>query len=163
MHTGMRRGELAGLRWKDIDLSGSTLTVAQQRTMANYEVVAIKPKGKSQRQLQLADSTVAVLTEHRKRQRLERVAVGPAWTDTGYVFVDELGKPYLPQIIYAMFVCACKRADVPAIRLYELRHTMATLSPPECKPASTRRSSRSNSATAPSTSPSTSTPTSPRW
>ena len=128
MHTGMRRGELAGLRWKDIDLAGCTLTVAQQRTTANYEVVAIKPKGKSQRQLQLADSTVAVLTEHRKRQRLERVAVGPAWTDTGYVFVDELGQPYHPQSIYAMFIRACKRADVPAIRLHDLRHTMATLS-----------------------------------
>ncbi len=128
MHTGMRRGELAGLRWKDVDLSGSTLTVAQQRTTANYEVVAIKPKGKSQRQLQLADSTVDVLTEHRKRQRLERVAVGPAWTDTGYVFVDEFGKPYHPQSIYAMFIRACKRADVPAIRLHDLRHTMATLS-----------------------------------
>ncbi|MEO7396927.1 MAG: site-specific integrase [Ilumatobacteraceae bacterium] len=71
MHTGMRRGELAGLRWKDVDLAGATLTVAQQRTTANYEIVVIKPKGKSQRQLQLADSTVAALDAHRKRQRLE--------------------------------------------------------------------------------------------
>jgi integrase len=127
MHTGMRRGELAGLRWKDIDLPGSTLTVAQQRTTANYEIVTIKPKGKSQRQLQLADATIAVLTEHRRRQRLERLAAGPAWIDTGYVFVDELGQPYHPQSIYAMFIRACKRADVPAIRLHDLRHTMATL------------------------------------
>ena len=127
MHTGMRRGELAGLRWKDVDLPGNTLTVAQQRTTANYEIVTIKPKGKSQRQLQLADATVSVLTEHRRRQRLERVAAGPGWVDTGYVFVDEFGQPYHPQSIYAMFIRAYKRADVPAIRLHDLRHTMATL------------------------------------
>ena len=127
IHTGMRRGELAGIRWKDIDLVGGTLTVAQQRTCANYEVVAIKPKGKSQRQLQLAPSTIAALAEHRKAQRIERVAAGPAWADTGYVFVDEVGQPYHPQSIYAMFIRACKRADVPAIRLHDLRHTMATL------------------------------------
>jgi integrase len=73
--------------------------------------------------------TVALHTGLRrgKRQRLERIAAGPAWTDTGYVFIDEFGQPYHPQSIYSMFVRACSRADVPPIRLHDLRHTMATL------------------------------------
>lgn len=45
LHTGLRRGELAGLRWKDVDLDDCTLTVAQQRTNANHEIVVSTPKG----------------------------------------------------------------------------------------------------------------------
>ena len=54
LHTGLRRGELAGLRWSDLDLDAGTLTVAQQRTTANHAVVITTPKAKSQRQLLLA-------------------------------------------------------------------------------------------------------------
>jgi integrase len=65
LHTGMRRGELAGLRWKDVDLDDGTLTVAQQRTNADHEVVISAPKGRSQRQIVLAPATVAALRQHR--------------------------------------------------------------------------------------------------
>jgi integrase len=127
LHTGLRRGELAGLRWKDVDLDAETLTVAQQRTNANHEVVVSAPKSKSQRQLVLAPSTVTALSLHRRRQRAERLAVGPAWSDTGYVFVDEAGQPYHPQRYLPMFHTACERAGIPKIRLHDVRHTMATL------------------------------------
>jgi integrase len=127
LHTGLRRGELAGLRWKDVDLDAETLTVAQQRTNAGHQVVVMAPKAKSQRQLLLAPATVAALGAHRKRQRAERLALGPAWTNTGYVFVDEAGEPYHPQRLLKMFEHAIRRAGVPAIRLHDLRHTMATL------------------------------------
>jgi predicted nucleotidyltransferase len=60
LHTGMRRGELAGLRWSDVDLDAGTLTVAQQRTSANYEEVIAAPKAKSHRQLLLAPRSIAV-------------------------------------------------------------------------------------------------------
>ena len=59
LHTGLRRGELAGLRWSDVDLDEGTLTVAQQRTSANYVTVVTAPKAKSHRQLLLAPATVA--------------------------------------------------------------------------------------------------------
>jgi len=96
LHTGLRRGELAGLRWTDIDLRGGTITVAQQRTTANHAIVVTTPKAKSQRQLLLAPATVAALKGHRQRQRQERMALGPAWTDSKYVFVDEAGVEYHP-------------------------------------------------------------------
>jgi integrase len=127
LHTGMRRGELAGLRWKDVDLDAGTLTVAQQRTNANHEVVVSTPKARSQRQILLAPTTVAALRQHRTVQLQERLALGQAWTDTGYVFVDEAGQPYHPHSYLAMFRRACARAGVPPIRLHDVRHTMATL------------------------------------
>jgi integrase len=85
------------------------------------------PKAKSHRQLLLAPHTVSALERHRKLQRLERVALGPAWKDSGYVFVDELGEPYHPQGLRWLFEQAVQRAGVPLIRLHDLRHTMATL------------------------------------
>jgi integrase len=127
LHTGMRRGELAGLRWKDVDLDDGTLTVAQQRTNANHEVVIAAPKGRSQRQIVLAPATVAALRQHRAEQLRERLALGEAWADTGYIFVEEAGQPYHPHSYLTMFRRACARADVPPIRLHDLRHTMATL------------------------------------
>jgi integrase len=127
LHTGMRRGELAGLRWKDVDLDDGTLTVAQQRTNANHEVVIAAPKGRSQRQIVLAPATVAALRQHRAEQLRERLALSEAWADTGYIFVEEAGQPYHPHSYLTMFRRACARADVPPIRLHDLRHTMATL------------------------------------
>jgi integrase len=127
LHTGLRRGELAGLRWSDVDLREGTVTIAQQRTTASYQVVVSAPKAKSHRQLLLAPHTVAALERHRKQERVERIGLGPAWQDSGYVFVDELGAPYHPQRIRVLFEQAARAAELPLIRLHDLRHTMATL------------------------------------
>ena len=127
LHTGLRRGELAGLRWRDVDLDAGTLTVAQQRTTANYTVVITTPKAKSQRQLLLAPATVAALRGHLQRQRKERMALGPDWTDSGYVFVDEAGVEIHPQRFTKLFDEVLKRTGAPKIRLHDLRHTMASL------------------------------------
>jgi integrase len=127
LHTDMRRGELAGLRWSVVDLDAGTLTVAQQRTSANYEEVIAAPKAKSHRQLLLAPATVAALRDHLRRQREERLRLGPAWTDSGNLFVDEAGVEYHPQRSTKLFAEAAEKAGVPKIRLHDTRHTMATL------------------------------------
>ncbi len=127
LHTGFRRGEMAGLRWSDVDLDGGTLTVAQQRTTANHLTVIATPKAKSQRQLILAPPTIAALRGHRRRQQEERLRLGPAWTDSGYVFVDEAGEPLHPHRITKLFENAVVKVGVPKIRLQDTRHTMATL------------------------------------
>ena len=126
LHTGMRRGELAGLRWSDVDLEVGTLTISQQRTTAGSKTVTTTPKARSQRQLLLADSTVDALRAHLDRQTAERAAAGVAWVESGYVFVDESGEPFLPQRLTKMFAAAVARAGVPKIRLHDVRHTMAT-------------------------------------
>jgi integrase len=126
LNTGMRRGELAGLRWADVDLDGATIAVTQQRTTAHYKVVVAEPKARSRRVIPVDTAVVEALRAHRRRQLEERLLVGPAWTDSGYVFVDELGVPYHPGRLSELFGRSCRAVGVPPIRLHDLRHTMAT-------------------------------------
>ncbi len=127
LNTGMRRGELAGLRWQDIDFDGSALAVTQQRTTADYRVVVSEPKARSRRVINLDASVLNALRAHRRHQREERLAAGPGWEDSGYVFVDEIGRPYHPGRLLHMLHQACQSVGVPPIRLHDLRHTMATV------------------------------------
>ena len=126
LNTGMRRGELAGLRWHDVDLPVHTLAVTQQRAVADHRVVIAEPKARSRRVITLDASVCDALTAHRRRQLEERLAAGPGWVDSGYVFVDEIGQPYHPQRLRIMLERASRDAGVPPIRLHDLRHTMAT-------------------------------------
>lgn len=127
MTTGMRRGELAGLRWIDLDLDGARLRVASARVVVNHTVLAETPKSKSSaRTIALDAGTVASLRAHRRRQAEERLAAGPAWSDTGLVFTREDGLGYHPQRMTTMFHAAAKRAGLPVIALHALRHSYAT-------------------------------------
>jgi integrase len=82
--TGMRRGEVLGLRWRDVDLAAGRLSVVHTLILAHYQVKVSEPKtGKGRRSVALDPDTVDVLRVHRKLQRDERLAWGPAWQDTG--------------------------------------------------------------------------------
>lgn len=81
--TGLRRGELAGLRWADLDLDVGVLHVRQQRVQIGYEVVEGPPKSKTgERSVQLDPSTVDVLRGHALAQEAERVLAGDLWQAT---------------------------------------------------------------------------------
>lgn len=83
---GLRRGELAGLRWSDVDLRHATLSVVEQRTTdADWQIVTKERKGTSRRTIDLGPVAVAALREHRTRVLGER-STGEAWTDSGLVF-----------------------------------------------------------------------------
>jgi integrase len=125
--TGLRRGELLGLRWQDIDLAAGRLEVVETRTVADGEVIGPPKTSAGARVLGLDADTVAVLTAWRKRLVAERLAAGPAWTDSGRVFVDELGAPPHPETATGWWTAAVTRAGVRRIRLHDARHTAATL------------------------------------
>jgi integrase len=126
--TGMRRGEALGLRWSDVDLTKSRLTVNRALTVVDSALVWSSPKtARSRRSLSLDPETVAVLRAHRKRQAEERLAAGPAWSENNLVFCTELGEPQHPDRFTRAFGAATRRAGVPTIRLHDLRHTWATL------------------------------------
>ena len=82
--TGLRRSEVAGLRWDDVELDRKTLAVRHTRVAVDYRVEDSEPKsGKSRRLVALDDPTVLALRQHRKRQLEERLAAGPVWQDSG--------------------------------------------------------------------------------
>jgi integrase len=125
---GARRGELLGLRWGDIDLDAGTLRIGRARVLVGGQVIEKAPKSDNgYRTLPLDDALVGALRELRKRQREERLAAGPAYTDAGYVVADETGVPVHPEWFTDEFHRVAARAGVPRIRLHDSRHTTNSL------------------------------------
>lgn len=93
--SGLRRGEIGGLRWFDVDQSEKTLTVRMARVTAAGKAVENDPKtNASSRTLPLDEGLAAVLRAGRKRQAEERLALGPSYGEGDYVACDEAGRPY---------------------------------------------------------------------
>lgn len=125
--TGMRRGEVAGLRWSDLDLDGATAAVTQTRVVIGYTVSESTPKtARGRRVVALDGPTVAALRAHRAAQLAERLAA-PAWTETGLVFVRADGTPVHPQYLYTRFRALARRGGLEPIAFHGLRHSHATL------------------------------------
>jgi integrase len=127
---GLRRGELAGLRWDRVDLDElRRLQITRSRVSVSGKVVE-RGKAKTsagRRSIPLDAGLIDVLRAHRERQLFEQRAWGESWQDCGYVFVREDGSPYHPESISQRFDRLCSRAGVRRIRLHDLRHTAATL------------------------------------
>ncbi|MEV4581530.1 tyrosine-type recombinase/integrase [Nonomuraea jabiensis] len=125
---GLRRGEGAGLRWKDVDLNAGSAGVHWQITQLGWETIQGKPKTEaSDRVIALDADTVTALRNHRKAQAVERLAAGEAWVDSGFVFTDEIGRPLHPQHVSDRFYLLSYEAGLPPVRLHDLRHGAASL------------------------------------
>lgn len=126
--TGLRRGEVLGLRWGDIDLEPGRLAVRQTLVSVAYETKFSTPKTKrGRRSVSLNATTVMALRSHRKRQLQDRMAWGPAYQDSGLVVTREDGSLVHPDRFTQMFDKHVKNSGLPRIRLHDLRHTHATL------------------------------------
>jgi integrase len=127
--TGMRRGEVLGLRWRDVDFDAGDLAIANTRTPVKSEIVTGPPKtARSRRQVFLDEWTLDVLRAQRRSQAADRLAAGPAWNaDEDYVFTDEVGVPVNPNSVSKRFDTIVRKSDLPRIRLHDLRHTYATV------------------------------------
>ena len=125
---GVRRGELAGLRWKHVDLDAGVLQIAETRITVNGKPAASTPKtAAGRRTIPLDESLVALLRSHRARQAQERLAAGSAFDRAGYLIADELGRPYAPERISDRFQRLQEELELPRIRLHDCRHTAASL------------------------------------
>jgi integrase len=123
----MRRGEVAGLRWADVDLEVGRVSPRRPRVVVNYEVVVSEPRtAKGRRSLALDPATVAAPREHRTRQLEQRLVVGPRWQDSGLVFARPAGRPIHPERFSRWFEQHTRAAGLPKIRLYDVRHRYAT-------------------------------------
>src|SRR4030095_567283 len=102
--TGMRRAELAGLRWVDVDLDAARLSPRRPRVGVNYRVPEPEPRTRGgKRSRPLAPAPLAALQQHKTRQDQERAEVGSAWRDSGLVFTRPDGAPIHPDLITDWF------------------------------------------------------------
>jgi integrase len=116
VYYGLRRGELAGLDWANLDLSNRRLHVRGD----------VKSEG-SDRSFKIDPATAVVLETWRERQLFEALEWGDGWTDTGRVFTREDGTPLRPGWISEHFGVLVRRADLPPVRFHDLRHGAATM------------------------------------
>ncbi len=126
---GMRRAELLGLKWENIDFEKSTISIRQTIHYLPERGIfedTTKTAG-SERTLKAAPYTLQLLRQHQAWQAAERLKVGDLWNDHGYVFTRYNGEPIHPDALSGWFRQFVKRHDLPPIHLHSLRHTSATL------------------------------------
>lgn len=129
--TGMRRGEVLGLRWEDVDFTGRALSIVQTlKTVRGDKHIGPPKTGKSRRRVSIDGVTLDALKAHRKWQRVVRIAAADVWSNEGDLdFTDELGEP-ATRIGYRSrstesFAAQSSRESVCTI----MRHSYATLAP----------------------------------
>ena len=128
LSTGMRQGELLGLRWRDVNLESGTLQVRQALHATRDGYIFSEPKThRSRRLIQLGQRAVGALRRHRVAQAAERLRVGSAWKDNDLVFANEIGRPMDPSNLLKRFRRLLEDAGLPRLRFHDLRHTAATL------------------------------------
>ncbi|MGC4940497.1 tyrosine-type recombinase/integrase [Kribbella sp. DT2] len=125
---GLRRGELLGLKWDDIDWVEKTLDVRRTLQRVDGALRAVTPKTrKSRRTVPLIELCLEALRVHKVLQAKERLAAGKRWVDTGYVFTTEIGTPIEPDNLRRDWYPLRVTAELGEMRFHDLRHSCVTL------------------------------------
>lgn len=131
LFTGMRRGEVCGLRWDCVDLERGTITINKQLQNVPgqpgaYRLVSTK-NGKG-RTLKVSHFVVDLLCQQKAEQEKMKRLVGDLWHDEGYVFCNAVGAHLSPSTVYHNFKRIASDIGIPAARLHDLRHSYAVVS-----------------------------------
>jgi integrase len=124
---GLRRGEVLGLRWRDVDFEHGILKISVSLQLIAGKRVLVKPKTKtSVRTLPLPPSLIAALHQHKAQQSQERLFCGRSWHDHGLVFCSRIGTPIWPRNLHRDLRQLLAQAGIPRIRVHDLRHSCAS-------------------------------------
>lgn len=125
---GLRREEIVGLKWTKIDFGQRLVHISEVRTKAGNREIIKEPKTeKSKRSLYITDPLLEILLKHKEKQEEFRQLLGNEYIDTGYVYVQDNGKPYRVNTITEQFKTFLQKHNLPKIRLHDLRHTFASI------------------------------------
>ena len=125
--TGMRRGEILGLKWSDINFTEGVIHVQRSLVDVKGGVVESKPKtARGYRAIVLPSFVIDVLKKHQEQQAVQ-CKKSTQWQDHDYVFCTSHGTPFAAANLRTMFKALLKKAELPDIRFHDLRHSVATL------------------------------------
>ena len=126
---GLRKGELTGLTWNDINFETSQININKQRHyVSGYGIISAKTKTEAGTRVVTASQTVMQLLKQYKNQQIQqRLRLGTAWIKSPYVFVLEDGKAINPNLPYKWFTKFLEKHHLPKITFHQLRHTNASL------------------------------------
>jgi integrase len=129
LRTGLRKGELLGLRWEDLDLDNGTANIRRtlQHTRTSGLTTLPTKTISSERRIALPAPCLASLRTHRDRQAREKQQAGAEWADNGLVFTRPDGQSIEPATLTRHFNALLRRSRLRAIRFHDLRHPTATL------------------------------------
>lgn len=127
--TGMRRGELCGLEWKDINFDDQTIRICRSsQYIGDKKFITKEPKTKSGiRKISVGDAVCLLLKEYKKYQEQIREDAGDQWEETDRLFTQRNGKPIYPDTITDWFPKFLSRCELPKVTIHSLRHSNATL------------------------------------
>ena len=132
---GMRREEICGLKWENVDLQRHLVLIREARTAYGATIVQKETKNRSSvRTLYLPDEVYLLLEQEQARQQQERCLQSPAYNPTDHVNLDAKGVPYSPNALSLAFTRFVKKNDLPRLTFHGLRHTFATIA--SCQGAS---------------------------
>ena len=132
---GMRREEICGLKWENVDLHRHLVLIREARTAYGATIVQKETKNRSSvRTLYLPDEVYLLLEQEQARQQQERCLQSPTYNPTDHVILDAKGVPYSPNALSLAFTRFVKKNDLPRLTFHGLRHTFATIA--SCQGAS---------------------------
>ncbi|MED3729918.1 tyrosine-type recombinase/integrase [Geobacillus stearothermophilus] len=127
--TGMRRGEVLGLKWDDVDFENKKIRIKRSLCFVSGKGLIFKePKTKkSKRQISISQHVVNVLKKHKQKQEFQKEKLGTQYQDNNLIVCTDDGKPLDPRNLLRQFYRLIEEASVPRISFHDLWHTHATI------------------------------------
>jgi integrase len=129
LYTGLRRGELMGLEWKDIDFETRQMQIVRtSQYIGNKTIITKEPKTVSgRRKFTLSKTACNMLMEYRRWQNMNRLKLGSQWIDSDRLFTTWNGQPMYPDTISGWFTDFLAKNGLPKVSLHSLRHYNGTM------------------------------------